>query len=265
MITVRPYKLGRRFLGALCVIAVAAEATAMARDIQLGSRASPDAGDQWSMVRALKPQTELRVTLANGSSFEARFVTAGSDALMVDNVKTGSAGLRLPAPSVSGRVELRRSELQTVERKTPRLIVYGPNQWENVLRLRPRTRVRVTAGGDVWIGRLVDITQDALSVGLDGTATNQVRRVSRTDVSRIEVAGKRRQLGAGIGAAVGGALAAWLIGAAAANADRVHGPLFIHNYAMVIIPAGIGAGAGIGALIDAARRREMEPVYIAQP
>jgi hypothetical protein len=264
MITVRPYKLSRRFLGALCLMAVAAEATAVARDIQPGSGASPDAGDQWSMVRALKPQTELRVTLANGSSFEARFVTARSDALMVDNVKTGPAGLRLP-PSVGGRVELRRSELQTVERKTPRLIVYGPNQWENVVRLRQRTRVRVTVGGDVWIGRLVDITPDALSVDLDGTATNQVRRVSRTDVSRIEIPGKRGQRGAGIGAAVGGALAAWLIGTAAANADRLQGPLFIHNYAMVIIPAGIGAGAGIGALIDAARRREMEPVYIAQP
>jgi len=129
------------------------------------------------------------------------------------------------------------------------------------LRTRPAagalTEVTVTQSDGVKRrGRLVSLTRDAVVLREDGREL----RLSTADLRTIDKVGRHAFVGALVGTAY--AISGWLVVAATRDscADCEDGPWA----AALMTPVSIGAGAGIGALIQQLTR-DRRRLYQAKP
>ena len=136
----------------------------------------------------------------------------------------------------------------------------GLGDWQNVQNLQPGTQVVVkTVAREKYLGSLINVTADSLSMnsderGFPGRVTRR-RSIRRAEVKEVRL--RRRGasillggvIGAGAGAAIGGAIEA----SSRSNEDR--------GVALaVLIGLGLGLGALIGRHVNLVKGRR---VYVA--
>lgn len=221
--------------------------------------------DIWRVAEALRPDSEVRLGLSDGTVVTGRVVAVQSDAIALSDLQIPPGGLkRLSDATVSGGLAFRRSEIQSVEV----LRLSDRDRRQAVAHTLDELKAIVPKGERLWIkdrsgretsGQLDQI--DATSVVLADRGKRTV--VMQSEVDEIQARRGRDPLwnGAVFGAAalIPLGIAGHVAGSIACN-EGGDGSCWQPSALLIGWPA---IGALIGISVDRGKSRAMKSIYRA--
>lgn len=206
--------------------------------------------DGWDRVVSAPEGSRIRVGLRDGAEVTGRLVVARPDAIVIDNVQTGPAGVRTgPGVSLKDGLTIARADVATIA------LLSSPRTRGMATTTTPvsfdQLRVLVGAGqkisvtelsGRRYSGTIVDLSSSALALRVG----NSVRQLQENDIATIR---QRRDDPLRNGALAG-------LGTGFGTGMVMCGPCHAGpGVGMGLMLGGVGAGIGVG--IDALIRGDV--------